>query len=290
MRARARENIFRCAARADARVVVCSTTHRRSHFLGPDRDCKRTIGRASRTLHGAFFSPSGALRGAPCAPRFRPARAPVLDARDARSEPADALRRTRAWRQSERARGFGAARWRRAASARASLAAPQTASANRSSEKKYAGESMHCTYWRMNSMDARKARAASRRAACTRRAGRCARSLYRHRRRHFRARTVARFSVQRGLLRVVRGAIFPARAASENARARHVGATLRRSEKKRDEVRRATCAAKRKTRRGARRKHENQNALCALGAFGAKKSKRISARQLRTDKVFVYFT
>ena len=44
------------------------------------------------------------------------------------------------------------------------------------------------------------------------------------------------------------------------------------------------------TRRFARENPVSKNALCALGAFGAKKSKRFVARLLRTDKVFVYFT
>jgi hypothetical protein len=42
--------------------------------------------------------------------------------------------------------------------------------------------------------------------------------------------------------------------------------------------------------RRARKIGAMEEALCALGAFGAKKSKRFVARLLRTDKVFVYFT
>jgi hypothetical protein len=42
--------------------------------------------------------------------------------------------------------------------------------------------------------------------------------------------------------------------------------------------------------RYARKRREFDTALCALRRFDAKKSKRIVARQLRTDKVFVYFT
>jgi len=49
-------------------------------------------------------------------------------------------------------------------------------------------------------------------------------------------------------------------------------------------------AAMRNTRRGVRQIREFEEPLCALGAFHAKKSKRIIACQLRTDKVFVYFT
>jgi predicted transcriptional regulator YheO len=43
-------------------------------------------------------------------------------------------------------------------------------------------------------------------------------------------------------------------------------------------------------RRCARKTRAMEEALCALGAFNAKKSKRFVARLLRTDKVFVYFT
>jgi hypothetical protein len=42
--------------------------------------------------------------------------------------------------------------------------------------------------------------------------------------------------------------------------------------------------------RRARKNRAIDEPLCALARFDAKKSKRIVARQLRTDKVFVYFT
>jgi hypothetical protein len=78
------------------------------------------------------------------------------------------------------------------------------------------------------------------------------------------------------------------------ARQRRVDRRARRAQQRRaktcDDLRREARTRREKMRQCARRKHENQNVLCALGAFAAKKSKRISARQLRTDKVFVYFT